>query len=498
MSRAVIGGLIATIIVALTVTVQFVTSSKLEGKIRGDLTTRVEKAQEALIQNAAIQALALRDRIGKAARNTEYVRVIQADTRTEKADIANLAFGAYTNAGRQGAAKPIVMTVLDAKGDVVAELGERNPVASKWKDKAGKLRYPALTLALDQARAQITSEVWLDPQLGLVRVGVAPVRDPGEEVGKQVIGAVVVGYGITFNDALSRGELLRGDVAYFHGDSVLASSFARDGKEDQEKRSKFVAALKKSGLAQKAVAAKGLTDQVVTISVGGESYLAAAGVLPRASSPKFDKGYAPVSSGAVVMMSLSKAVAPVGSVKILIWLLGAAALIISQLGMALVSRRLMHQADQLEVGVNEIINGNLDKTFQPVGSELDGLANALNVMLARLLGRPEPGDEEYDEDGNLITGATLQFDSDGLSSADEEIVKLAQEPEPDYYARIYNEYVAARKQVGDASDGVTFEGFVTKLRLNEGNLKGRYQCSAVRFKVIIKDGKVTLKPVPIV
>ncbi len=498
MSRAIIGGFIAAIIVALTVTVQVVTSSKLEGKIRGDLTTRIQKAQESLIQNAAIQAIALRDRVAKAARNTEYVRVVQADSRTEKADIANLAFGAYKNAGRQGAPQPIVMTIVDIKGDVVAELDERNPVASKWKDKAGKLRYPALTLALTQDRAQVTSEVWRDPQLGLLRVGVAPVLDPGEETGKQVIGALVIGYGITFGDARNRGELLRGDVAYFYGDDVFATSFTRGGKEDQEKRGKFVAALKKSGLAKEAVASKGLTDKVRTLSVGGESYLVAAGVLPRASVPKFPASYAPVASGAVVMMSLSDALAPVGSVKILIWLLGAAALIISQLGMALVSKRLIHQVDQLEVGVNEIINGNLDKTFQPVGSELDGLASAINVMLARLLGRPEPGEEEYDDDGNLITGATLQFDSEGLSAADEEIVALAQEPEPNYYARIYNEYVAARQQVGEAAEGITFEGFVTNLRVNEGNLKGRYKCSAVRFKVVVKDGKVILKPVPIV
>ena len=36
-----------------------------------------------------------------------------------------------------------------------------------------------------------------------------------------------------------------------------------------------------------------------------------------------------------------------------------------------------------------MINGNLDRTFTPVGSELDGLANGLNVMLARLLGLAE-------------------------------------------------------------------------------------------------------------
>jgi hypothetical protein len=33
--------------------------------------------------------------------------------------------------------------------------------------------------------------------------------------------------------------------------------------------------------------------------------------------------------------------------------------------------------------------------------------------------------------------------------------------------------------------------------VNEGKLKGQYNCKAVRFRVVVKDGKVTLKPVPI-
>jgi hypothetical protein len=35
------------------------------------------------------------------------------------------------------------------------------------------------------------------------------------------------------------------------------------------------------------------------------------------------------------------------------------------------------------------------------------------------------------------------------------------------------------------------------LKVNEGKLKAQYNCRAVRFRVVTKDGKVTLKPVPI-
>jgi hypothetical protein len=189
-------------------------------------------------------------------------------------------------------------------------------------------------------------------------------------------------------------------------------------------------------------------------------------------------------------------------VKLFILLLGGGALAIAMLGVYLSHRRLMAQVDQVEQGVTDIINGNVDRTFRPVGDELDGLANGLNVMLARLLGRPEPGEEEFDDDGNPIIPGRVEFDESESTAAskpggvDPDIAALAQESEPDYYKRVYTEYVAAKRASGKP-DEVSFENFIAKIKVNEGKLKAQYNCRAVRFRVITKDGKVTLKPVPI-
>ncbi|HLU65750.1 MAG TPA: MXAN_5187 C-terminal domain-containing protein, partial [Kofleriaceae bacterium] len=101
-------------------------------------------------------------------------------------------------------------------------------------------------------------------------------------------------------------------------------------------------------------------------------------------------------------------------------------------------------------------------------------------------------------EGNVIRSGTLRVDTEGLSEKDAEAVKLAAEPEPAYLRRVFDEYVAARNASGEGNQGVDYDSFVAKLRQNETVLRGKYQCRAVRFKVVTKDGKVTLKPVPIV
>ncbi len=60
--------------------------------------------------------------------------------------------------------------------------------------------------------------------------------------------------------------------------------------------------------------------------------------------------------------------------------------------------RFIRPLDKIELGVAEIINGNIDYKFKPVGPDFEGLSNGLNVMLARLLGREEPNEDEPEEE----------------------------------------------------------------------------------------------------
>jgi hypothetical protein len=81
--------------------------------------------------------------------------------------------------------------------------------------------------------------------------------------------------------------------------------------------------------------------------------------------------------------------------------------------------------------------------------------------------------------------------------ADSASLQLAQEPLDQYYRRTYDEFIAAKRKLGEKTDGVGFENFRAKLSQNETALKGKYKCKMVRFRVVAKGTQVTLKPVPI-
>jgi len=160
--------------------------------------------------------------------------------------------------------------------------------------------------------------------------------------------------------------------------------------------------------------------------------------------------------------------------------------------MAAVARHFVSIEDQVELGVNEVINGNLDYTFDAQG-EFEGLANALNVMLARLLGRPEPGEEE---DGDQSWRPDV-IAVDELA-ADATLAKqLAAEAEDAYFARLYQEFVDARARLNLTVEGITQEGLTQKLRANEAMLKAKNKCRMVRFVVTATGGRVSFRPIRI-
>ena len=493
MSRNPIAIVVAVVIAALTAVAFTVATAEISDRERRDALTQVNRARRLLEQKAQLEGLSNFTKAEGLALDEGLVAALKSDSAGERGNKIEDAFKAFL--GKSNGARPDILAVVDRSGDLVAISGVPSITDKKqYKNDKGEPVWPGLGLVL-QKRYKL-SEIWNFGGRTLMKVGVAPVIDPtvpstGDDA-SGVLGAVIVAYAETAAEAQAQQQLLGTNVAYFDGDRVYATSFRNSNDEDTLKQGALTTTLTRDKLAD-------VGTKVGKVNIDGTDYATATVRTPQFPSKPLPAGWAAPSSGALLLAPLSGGT-DAGSTKLFILLLGIGALAISMIGIHMVHRRLIAQVDSIELGVADIINGNVERTFRPVGPELDGLANALNVMLAHLHDRPEPGEEELDEDGNPIAPSRVEFEDPGAPSggfaADPELTALAQELEPDYSTRIYAEYVEARRASG-TSDDITFEAFITKLTVNEGKLKAKHQCKAVRFRVVTKDGKVSLKPVPI-
>lgn len=495
MSRNVITAVVGAVIVVLTAIAYFVTSSSFGDHARKTADAQLARAHQVVQRLTALQGIDVRNKAERLAAREEFVRALRSSS--DRGPEARQGFLQFTSDPEQGAIKPDIIALVDVNGDVVAMYDVPTIVPKQWRadgsDPKRKSIIPALNHVIVTRQNIVISDIWKNGDQ-MLKVGVAPVIETEGDKKGEMIGAIVVAYAQTAKNAQQDRTLLGTEIAYYDAKAsgnkqVLASSFPDTGKD------KAIAELLTTELSEIGAKKKVVLD--------GVDYLAATASIPRWSTIKLGSeelaksDYPPVSAGAVVLAPIDDPTTNSGTVKTLILVLGLGALAMAMLGLYLANRRMIAQVDQVEIGVIDIINGNLDRTFRPVGPELDGLANGLNVMLARLLGRPEPGEEEFDDEGNPIIPGRVEFDEgEARPAPDPDLAALAQESEPDYYKRVYTEYVTARKQTG-APDEVSFENFIAKLKVNEGKLRAQYNCRAVRFRVVTKDGKVSLKPVPI-
>jgi hypothetical protein len=497
MSRNVITAVVGAVIVVLTAIAFFVTSSSFADHARKSADAQLGRAHQVVQRLTALQGIDVRNKAERLAAREEFVRALRNSS--DRAAEARQGFLQFTSDPEQGATKPDIIALVDENGDVVAMYDVPTIVPKQWRadgnDPKHKSIIPPLNHIVVTKQNIVISDIWKNGDQ-MLKVGVAPVIETEGDRKGEMIGAIVVAYAQTARNAQQDRQLLGTEIAYYDAKGaggkdkqVLASSFPDTGKD------KAIADLLTSELSEIGAKKK--------VTLDGVDYLAATASIPRLSTFKLSNeelaksDYPTTSAGAVVLAPIEDPTTNSGTVKSLILVLGLGALAMALLGLYLANRRMIAQVDQIEIGVIDIINGNLDRTFRPVGPELDGLANGLNVMLARLLGRPEPGEEEFDEEGNPIIPGRVEFDEgEERPAPDPDLAALAQESEPDYYKRVYTEYVAARRQTG-APDEVSFENFIAKLKVNEGKLKAQYNCRAVRFRVVTKDGKVSLKPVPI-
>ena len=78
-----------------------------------------------------------------------------------------------------------------------------------------------------------------------------------------------------------------------------------------------------------------------------------------------------------------------------------------------------------------------------------------------------------------------------------DLEELAREPADVYYKRLYNEFIEARKAVGQPIEGINYPKFVEKLVHLQQPLIKKLGTPMIRFVVSTKGNTVTLIPVPL-
>jgi hypothetical protein len=490
MHRMKIGLVAAIVLLAFTAGVYVVVTRELRDSMVHGVETEVSRAQRMHGDVARLESMEFANLVAGLSRRSAVVGVFDKSDENGRRQAAFEQcekLNGFLQTG--GARKADIVAILDASGKVVAR--DLNVNAMYGEDL--RSRYPAVGAAL---RGEATKDIWT---MGgrMTRVAVAPITMPDGTIR----GVLLVGYVLTTRDAQTKHELLGTEVAYFHDGKVHTSSFVTEGsgdnvKEDGNKTQALNQVLFGSTESWgKQALQKGAPTEIFHLTLDGREYAAVAAPL---HGNAFDK-----TSGVVTLSSITDALDPVSAVGMKILGFGVLAILVALGAAMMTSLRFIRPLDKIELGVAEIINGNIDYQFRPVGPDFEGLSNSLNVMLARLLGREEPNEdepeEEQDETARWRSDQMLVEEGTGPGAAPTpEATALAQEAEPVYFARIFNEYVAALKAQGKPTKGITVQAFTAKLRLIEGGLRQKWKgCRMVRFKVNTQGDQVTLKPIPI-
>ncbi|HJL19183.1 MAG TPA: MXAN_5187 C-terminal domain-containing protein [Sandaracinaceae bacterium LLY-WYZ-13_1] len=396
---------------------------------------------------------------------------------------ANAIADWFGRRNRRSIGAPELVVLTDDRGVVVARSQDRNRMFGE--DLTRALETLSRTLEEGEPRA----DVWefSAGQNKLLQTAIAPIRDDDGTV----LGALVVGYDMSNGMAARAGELLGREVAFITEDSVYSASIQGEAVNHLE------AALfdQNADATSAALGGDGGATDVWEAELGGEVYANVTAPLPLSASE---------TVGYVILANRSEALGLTSPLLTILILTGLGALIVLVYGF-LVGTSFLKPIEEMEEGVLAVINGRTDLRLDIESAEMGGLAYRINQLLNVFTGTPEeddqgrissPPDAWASEPGTGASPAAPEAGGARGEAEDPELAaKLAAEPEDQYYARIYQEYVAAKEAAGENVSNITQDKFVKRLQANEKSLMRKHDCKMVRFQVQTRGTQVNLRPV---
>jgi hypothetical protein len=372
---------------------------------------------------------------------------------------------------------PTLVAIVDTSGRIV---GRNNSNLSRGDDIGST--YAGLKASL--ATGQSGSDVWYERDRYLASY--AAVRD---DQGK-LIGALVIGRPL--DDTLSRvSEATAGRpmvlVALKGDDFQVVAHSAQSAPQLDESVNK----------AAKDTLKNALSHQQADVVRDGDLLVAVAPL------PGFEDG-----KRALLVAAAPASLIPDPAGLALMPTLGplAIGLVLVIVGGWLLGNYITRPINMLEEGLLAILNGQADKRFELDHAELGGLAFRIDQLLNQLMGVEE---DTTDDEGRVSRSPSTASFTDSLEvddkrmtqsadgGVDPDIVRrLAAEAPAAYYARIYQEYISAKRALGEPTDHISEQAFAARIQSMEQDAAQKYG-RPVRYQVHARNKEVVLLAVPL-
>ncbi len=369
-----------------------------------------------------------------------------------------------------------LVALVDKNGKVLA----RNGSALMRGDDLGAV-YPLLREALKKGTTG--SDVWVNRARNeQMLASYAAIR----EADGSIIGGIVIGTALNderLNNASDKtsGRMLVAAVK--DGDKLDVVAKSNGVTPD------LITAMTSSPAKESALQALA-TGQVVDLGGMPRDYIASARALDG-----FGNGHR------LVLVSMVHLAAP-AILSSLIWpALGATVigLLLVIAGSWLLDNYISRPISEIEDGLLAIMNGRTDRRFELEHAELGGLVFRLNSLLNQLFGVQEDETDAQGRPSRAPEAASFQDAlavDETMAASETADATLRDEPAEAYYRRIFDEYIAAKKSLGDPTDNITFAAFVERIQASERELSDKHG-KPVRYKIEVRGREVVLLAVPL-
>jgi hypothetical protein len=374
---------------------------------------------------------------------------------------------------------PALVTVVDANG---VSLGRNGTNLGRGEDLGAA--HPSVKAAI--AQGVTATDVWADASQ-LLSVSYAPVRDDD----RKVLGLLLVG------TPLNDGRLQR--TAELTSGTGLILGIPAGANIDLKAKSGSVSAPMLTSLGQspqkEAVLATVASGHGAFIPGGSDELITAAPL----------SGYGDGKRAVLISVSPASLIESVSGLLWPVFAVTGLGILLVCLGGFLLGNYLSRPIEELEEGLLTILNGKTDLRFEIEHAELGGLVFRLNSLLNQLMGVQE---DDTDEEGRPSRPPAASDFQDALAvdersvsapatSVDATLVAaLRSEPENNYYGRLFREYIAAKRSLGDPIDHITEANFVGRIRNSEGEMREKHG-KPVRYRVETRGKEVILIAVPL-